>query len=434
MSALNHPSLFHELRRLGAIAIVDGYSTGRYLAPEIRKFGVSTIHVSSSPELPEIFRRSRVAHGANQSLPYADAPLMADRLRELRVWAVIAGAESGVLYADKLCAHLDIEWNTPSLSLARRDKYEMIEQLRRSGVRVVDQLRSSDADQINRWAQNQQRWPIVIKPVMSTSSEDVFFCSDINQIRQATSTIIGKRNHLDVLNIDVLAQTYLDGPIYVVNSVSHRGVHTTSDVWQFDFERTPGKGIRMLQHTLLSRSFDMFDDLIAYNNQALTALGICNGPSHTELKLTEQGPSMIEIGARLMGATIEEEPFKRSLQYTQVELAAMALCAPNEFQKLAGSVQESRMGLAIVWVHFDVEGRIAEDRGLTQLTTISSVVGCYGLPTIGDVVGPAKDTTGKGGFIYLQSDNELDLHRDSRRVRRLVRDQSLFLLDARKAS
>jgi hypothetical protein len=416
------------------IAIVDGYSTGRYLAPEIRKFGVPTIHVPSSTEPPEILRRSRDAHGANQSLPYADARLIADRLRELGVRAVIAGAESGVLYADELCAYLDIDWNIPSLSLARRDKYEMIEQLRRSGLRVVEQFRSSEADQIYRWAQKQRQWPIVIKPVMSTSSEDVFFCNGIDQIRQATGTIIGKCNCLDVLNIDVLAQTYLDGPIYVVNSVSHRGTHTTSDVWRFDFERTPGKGIRMLQHALLSRSFEMFDELTAYNNHALTALGIRNGPSHTELKLTEQGPSMIETNARLMGATIEEEPFKRSLQYTQVELAAMALCAPNEFQKLAGSVQESRMGLAIVWVHFDADGRIADDRGLTQLATISSVVGCYGLPAIGDVVGPSKDTTGRGGFIYLQSDNELDLHRDSRRVRRLVRDQSLFLLDVRKAS
>jgi biotin carboxylase len=416
------------------IAIVDGYSTGRYLAPEIRKFGVPTIHVVSSAEPPEILRRSRNAHGADQSLPYADARLTARRLRELGVRAVIAGAESGVLYADELCTHLGIDWNTPSLTLARRDKYEMIEQLRRSGLRVVEQFRSSDADQINHWAQNQQQWPIVIKPVMSTSSEDVFFCNGIDQIRQATGTIIGKRNYLDVLNIDVLAQTYLDGPIYVVNSVSHHGIHTTSDVWRFDFERAPGKGIRMLQHTLLSRSFEMFGELVAYNNRAITALGIRNGPSHTELKLTEQGPSMIETNARLMGATIEEEPFKRSLQYTQVELAAMALCAPDEFRKLAGSIQESRTGLAIVWVHFDVEGRVADDRGLARLTAISSVVGCYGLPAIGDMVGPSRDTTGRAGFIYLQSGNELDLHRDTRRVRRLVRDQSLFLLDVRKAS
>ncbi|WP_169815564.1 ATP-grasp domain-containing protein [Nocardia inohanensis] len=359
---------------------------------------------------------------------------MAAHLRDLGVEIVIAGAESGVLFADELCAHLGIDWNTATSSRARRDKFEMIEQLRRSGLPVVEQVRSADADEIHRWARGQREWPIVVKPVMSTSSEDVFFCRDVSQIREAVDTIVGKRNFLDVLNVDVLAQTYLDGPIYVVNSVSSGGVHSTSDVWQFDFERAPGKGIRMLQHTLLSRSFEKFDELIAYNNAALTALGIRNGPSHTELKLTEHGPSMIETGARLMGATIEYAPFKRSLRYTQVELAAMALCAPAEFAALSGSVQEPRTGLAVVWVHFDTAGRITRDDGLAQLAEISSIVGCYGLPAVGDEVGRSQDTTGRGGFIYLQSDNDLDLHRDSRRVRRLVRDQALFDIDARKVN
>ncbi|WP_169815613.1 ATP-grasp domain-containing protein [Nocardia inohanensis] len=414
------------------VAIVDGYSTGRYLAPEIHKLGGTTVHVLSSPEPPELLRHMKYQHGAHRSLPYADAADMAEQLRDLGVGAVIAGAESGVLFADELCARLGIDWNVPSLSRARRDKFEMIEQLRRSGLPVVEQVRSADADEIHRWARGQREWPIVVKPVMSTSSEDVFFCRDVSQIREAVDTIVGKRNFLDVLNVDVLAQTYLDGPIYVVNSVSSGGVHSTSDVWQFDFERAPGKGIRMLQHTLLSRSFEKFDELIAYNNAALTALGIRNGPSHTELKLTEHGPSMIETGARLMGATMETTPFKRSLRYTQAELTAMAVCAPEEFAKLSGSVQEPRTGLAVVWVHFDTGGRITCDDGVDHLSYIPSIVGCYGLPLVGDRLGATQDTTGRGGFIYLQADKERDLRRDTQRVRNLVRDQTLFEIDARK--
>src|ERR1035437_3629947 len=291
----------------------------------------------------------------------------------------------------------------------------MIEQLRRAGLPVVDQCRSSSPEEIHRWATSQQQWPIVIKPVMSTSSEDVFFCHDLRQIHTATETIVGKRNYLDVLNTDVLAQSYLDGPIYVVNSVSHHGHHTTSDVWKFDFERTAEKGIRMLQHSLLTQEFDKLGELIDYNNRALTALGIHTGPSHTELKLTNHGPSMIETGARLMGATIEEMPFRQSLQYTQVDLAAQALCNPGGFKDGVGKVQHPRRPLAIVWVHFDAEGLVTSTTGLEQLDDISSVVGRYGLPAVGDAVAPSNDTTGQSGFIYLQSDNELELQRDSRR-------------------
>lgn len=415
------------------IAVVDGYSTGRHLAPAIRQLGGDVIHVPSSPVPPAILRRSQDAHGANHALDFAPIASTADRLRHLGVDTVLAGAESGVLYADQLCEQLGLSWNVPQLSAARRDKYEMIEQLRRSDIPVVAQCRSSNPDEVQRWAAGQQG-PIVIKPVMSTSSEDVFFCHNLEQISEAVDTIVGKTNYLDVLNTDVLAQTYLDGPIYVVNSVSHRGRHTTSDVWQFDFEKTSGKGIRMLEHSLLSPEFEQFEALIDYNNRALTALGIHNGPSHTELKLTEHGPSMIETGARLMGATIEDKPFKRSLQYTQVELTAMSLCVPEDFARWSGTVQQPRCGLVIVWVHFDTDGQIIGTGGLRRLNEVASVVGCYGLPTLGDTVARSRDTTGQSGFIYLQSDDPLTLQRDSRRVRRLVRDQALFEIDTREAS
>lgn len=412
------------------IAIVDGYSTGRLLAPAIHALGGDTIHIASSPQPPEILQRSS-GQGARAALPHDTPESIARQLRERGVDAVLAGAESGVLFADELCHHLGLTWNVHRLSAARRDKYLMIEQLRSASLPVVDQIRSADPAQIYQWATVQQEWPIVIKPVMSTSSEDVFFCHNLEQITIATQTIVGKLNYLDVLNTDVLAQTYLDGPIYVVNSVSHRGRHTTSDIWQFDFERTPGKGIRMVQHTLLTPTFDRFDELITYNNRALSALGIDNGPSHTELKLTPDGPSMIETGARLMGATIEEEPFRRSLQFTQVDLTAQALCTPDEFAARQ-QVQHPDRPMAIVWVHFDTDGRITGTDGLSRLEDIASVVGLYGLPDKGDVVLPSSDTTGQHGFIYLQADNELQLHRDCRRVRRLVREGSLFDLDTRK--
>lgn len=410
------------------IVIVDGYSTGRYLAPTIHDRGGSTIHVPSSPEPPTILQKDRDSHGASIALDHASPAELADKLQNTDIDAVIAGAESGVLYADELAEHLGLEWNTPATSTARRDKFDMIERLRVGGLPVVDQIRSADPDAIHQWAQAQRSWPIVIKPAMSTSSEDVFFCHSVDQIRCATETIVGKRNFLDVLNTDVLAQTYLDGPIYVVNSVSRHGRHITSDVWKFDFERTLGKGIRMLQHSLLQMDFPHIGQLIDYNNRALTELGINHGPSHTELKLTESGPSMLETGARLMGATIEERFFHQALHHTQVDLTAIALCEPDHWAELP-DIQRPSCGLAIVWIHFDQPGRVISVDGLRNLDAISSVVATIGIPTIGDLVGPSHDTTGTSGFVYLQTDDEQQLQRDCRRVRRLVRDNLLFDID-----
>jgi hypothetical protein len=41
--------------------------------------------------------------------------------------------------------------------------------------------------------------------------------------------------------------------------------------------------------------------IVAYAKQALTALGIQNGPSHNEIMYTQHGPVLIESGARMHG-------------------------------------------------------------------------------------------------------------------------------------
>src|SRR5215469_15682899 len=40
------------------VAIVDGYSTGRFIAGELRRRGAAAIHVTSQPDMPDYF-----AHG-----------------------------------------------------------------------------------------------------------------------------------------------------------------------------------------------------------------------------------------------------------------------------------------------------------------------------------------------------------------------------------
>ncbi|WP_181442384.1 hypothetical protein [Streptomyces tateyamensis] len=44
-------------------------------------------------------------------------------------------------------------------------------------------------------------------------------------------------------------------------------------------------------------------EIAAYVAQALTALGVENGPGHSELILTADGPVLIGTGARMHGAS-----------------------------------------------------------------------------------------------------------------------------------
>ncbi|MBE8517363.1 biotin carboxylase [Amycolatopsis sp. H6(2020)] len=413
------------------VVIVDGYSTGRHLPSALRAHGVRAVHVQSSADVPPFLRRTYRPEDFDEVLPSGTPAQVAARLAGLADPAVLAGAESGVLFADRLCDLLGLSWNVPRLSAARRDKFEMIEALRRAGLPVAGQIRSADAEEIVRWAAGRRDWPIVLKPPLSTSSEDVCFCSTAEEIRAGTTRIVGKANLLGVVNDAVVAQTFLEGPIYVVNSVSRHGAHLTTDVWCFEFEPGERGSIRFTEHYLLPPEHPFFEPLVSYNRRALDAVGIRNGPSHAELKMTARGPRLVETSARLMGATIEREPFTAALGTTQVELTALALCDPGRFEARLRRPYRLRKRLKIRWVHFPQAGVITGDHGVARLTGLPSFAGYFGRPRIGDEVRPSTDTTGTGGFVYLLADDDRTLAHDSELAGKLIGSGELFAVSPR---
>ena len=408
------------------VVIVDAYSTAQHLPAALRAHDVRVVHVQSDQEIPGFLARSFHPGNFDEVLPYGTPDAIAARLAGRAGLTVLAGAESGVLFADELCARLGLDWNVPGLSAARRDKYTMIEALRRAGLPVAQQIRSADAEEVVRWSRSQEDWPIVLKPPLSTSSEDVYFCATAEDIRAALPRIVGKTNLLGVRNDVALAQSFLEGPIYVVNAVSHRGEHLTTDVWCFEFVRGPRGSIMFTEHRLLGEDHEHFAPLVAYNERALDAVGIRNGPSHAELKMTARGPRLVETSARLMGATIEREPFVAALGTTQVELTAMALCDPERFRARLRTPYRLAKRLRILWVHFPVAGTIIGDEGCAQLDLLPSYAGYFGRPRVGDEVLPSTDTTGKGGFVYLLGDDDLELDRDCDLARKLIDAGALF--------
>ena len=62
--------------------------------------------------------------------------------------------------------------------------------------------------------------------------------------------------------------------------------------------------------------------LIAYAKTVLDACGIEFGASHTEIRLTKRGPALIETASRMMGASLEPEPFVEAFGGTQARFLA----------------------------------------------------------------------------------------------------------------
>merc|ERR1711933_474319 len=61
------------------------------------------------------------------------------------------------------------------------------------------------------------------------------------------------------------------------------------------------KAIMPMQNMLLAPTGEVQDKLVNYVFQVLDAVGLKNGPCHTEVMFTKRGPILVEVNARLHG-------------------------------------------------------------------------------------------------------------------------------------
>ena len=284
------------------VAIVDAYSSGALLAPAFSKQGHECVAVHSRREIPELFRSSFVP---DDFVTVMDAERGAEataaELAGLDVRHVLAGSEPGVELADELCEQLGLAANGIEHRAARRDKYLMGEAVRSRGLRTPAQFHSPELDELLGWARDRGRWPVVAKPLRSVASDAVAVCTTDAELGQAHGAIAGRTNVLGDVNESILVQEFVEGPEYVVDTVSYAGHHRVAAFWCY--HRPPaglGVGVFYDAIELLPYEGEHQQALFAYAVEVLEALGIRYGPAHTELIWANgEGPVLVETGARL---------------------------------------------------------------------------------------------------------------------------------------
>lgn len=316
----------------GYVAIVDAYTPTRRMAPRFREAGYGCVRVQSTADVPKMYRT-----------PFDMSDFAADivhdgrleetlrRLQEFDPVAVVAGGEIGVEFADLLSERLGLATNGTALSAARRDKYTMIEAVRAAGLRAPEQIRVTEADQLRNWHQR-TTGKVVLKPARSAASEGIHFCDSPDESVAAFRRVHNQHNIFSTKNESIVAQRYIVGTEYIVNTVSRAGRHHVCDIWRTT--RVSVNGILDLLASLyiLPRRGDVQDNLVAYAFQVLDAVGIRYGAAHIEIKMTPEGPCLIEVGARIGGG---DNPYYAELATGESQLGWVvdAYLRPDRFER-----------------------------------------------------------------------------------------------------
>jgi biotin carboxylase len=407
---------------LQVCAIVDAYSTGKYLAATFRQKGFESIHIKTTLKSPPIQDPSYLETDFIETIEddgNLDRTLAA--LSKYEVICLLPGWEAAVEVADLLSERLGLPSNGTELSAARRDKYKMTETIKKSGLRSVEHFQSDKLEKILEWVNIMGKYPVVVKPPKSAATDGVKICYAADEVAEAFKAIVGTTNLTGIENQEVLVQSYLQGTEFLIDSVSYAGEHRITEIWQSRKKYQSGAHIYDLEE-LLPYEGEKQSLLIDYICRVLDALGIKYGPAHSEVMLTADGPVLIEVGARLHGG-IDPTPVAKSLGYNHVTATVDAYLDPQAF--LRQSQLPYRRKKYVFWVALisELSGTIQAIPGLKEIAKLPSFSSMSINVKPGDLIQKTADLFSSPGGIYLVHEDRNIIEKDYQQIRQLEREE-----------
>jgi biotin carboxylase len=129
------------------------------------------------------------------------------------------------------------------------------------------------------------------------------------------------------------------------------------------------------------------------------AIGIQNGPSHTEIKVTKDGPKIVELGARLGGDCITTHLVPLSTGVNMVECSIrIALGEKPDLEP------KWSKGSAIRYLKTET-GTVRDVKGVDEAKKIEGVIQVSVVHGVGEQVGEIKSSVDRVGFVIAQAED-----------------------------
>ncbi|OKJ16930.1 ATP-grasp domain-containing protein [Kitasatospora sp. CB01950] len=195
---------------------------------------------------------------------------------------------------------------------------------------------------------------IVLKPIDGVASLHIHVATTPEEASAAWNTL------QEAGYPRVIAEEYLDGPVVSVDSFSYQGRHIVVGMSEYIMNET---FVEWQVATVSETAWPHREALRTATAELLDAVGLTDGPAHSEFVLTPKGPRVLETHNRLAGSGAPDL-VRRA---TGVDLARMFLTIPLGIDKLPETHPEPTGGAAIRFFVFPEGGRITKITGLDDL-------------------------------------------------------------------
>jgi biotin carboxylase len=196
----------------------------------------------------------------------------------------------------------------------------------------------------------------------------------------------------------VLLEDYMDGKEFSVEGISVGGVYHVIQVT--DKITTGAPYFVEMGHTQPSaENEEVLNNIQSVAKNGVAALGILDGPSHTEIKLTSDGPKIVEIGARLGGGCITTHlvPLSTGIDMVGANINIALGQTPDISHKYT-------KGSAIRFFKCE-PGVFSGITGVEKASSLKGVIEIGFLKNIGDNIEELKTGLDRVGYVIAQGES-----------------------------
>lgn len=209
---------------------------------------------------------------------------------------VISLSEDGLMPAARVNDRHGLGGNSLETVHTLKDKSVMRRRLAQAGLSPVRTRVVASPNDLVDFAQAVGK-PVVVKPLDAGGSAGIHLLRDPAEAPQVWAAVLaGGRTRM-------LAEEHLDGPEISVEAFSHQGRHTVVALT----DKILGPRFIEVGHVVPAAVLPSLRlDVINMTVALLDLVGLTEGPSHTEFKLTIAGPRVIESHNRIGGDNIAD--------------------------------------------------------------------------------------------------------------------------------
>jgi len=386
------------------------YRTEAFLAAASRL----DVDVTVASERPSTLQHLNPA--ALVTLDFSDPQAAADQVvqfsEEFPIDAVVPVDSQVVVAAAAICAALGLRHNSVQSATAAQDKHLMRQLFAQADVASpgftlcsLDEDRTARAERVE--------YPCVVKPLALAASQGVIRADDPAEFVAAVDRLEAILEYQDGKPPrEFLVEQFVEGPEVALEGILTAGKLRVLALFdkpdQLDgpfFEET----IYLAPSQLAS---DLQERIAGTAEQAATALGLSDGPIHAELRLSGDGPVVIEVNARSIGGLCS-----RLLRFGS-GLSLEELIIMHAIDQEVELPDRQSQAAGVMMLPIPAKGRLEEVRGLDDAKEVVGIEELTITAHLGQQLVPLPEGSQYLGFLFARADSPEQVEQALREAQR----------------